>query len=717
MHLDKLIKFHGRSGSVLVVVADGVGLAPAGPANALSLANTPNIDKLLNSPLSTRLYAHGTHVGLPSDGDMGNSEVGHNTLGGGRVFDQGAKLVANAFSSGNLFQSDCWEEVAKRGKCGATVHFLGLLSDGNVHSHIDHLVTMIEHCRDSGIASVRLHILLDGRDVEPRSAPAYIQLIEDSLAAVNQSPDYNYQIASGGGRMVITMDRYQADWKMVEQGYHLHVHGSTELSGTKVDSALPEVKRQYDANPDLSDQYLEPFVVVRDGEPVGKIRNGDGVVLFNFRGDRAIEISQALGQSEFDVFDRGDHPDIFFCGMLQYDGDLNIPANYLVNPPIIENTMVEYLCGEGLKTFAVSETQKFGHVTYFWNGNKSGYLDESLEKYIEIPSDNCEFNQAPEMKASEITDATIELLDSGEYSFGRINFANGDMVGHTGDIPATIRSLEAVDQCVGRLIEAVDRNHGVLIFTADHGNADEMFIEKDDQRVQRTSHSLNQVPFVIHDKQFNHEYTLNEMITGGLANVASTVFNLMGYKPPEDYEPALVNLSGEPVRRTLYKGRVVNLGLELFALPNNEMVALELVRHPGGAVVIAIDDAGKYCLIKQFRHAADGWIWEFPAGILEINEAPESAAQRELKEETGCSAQQWDYLGDMLTSPGFCDENLHVYLARNLEKGIAEPDEDEFIEIHWLSLQDIDNMIQSNELTDAKSIVALYKTRMFLNSI
>ena len=509
MRLNKLTTFEGRPGPVLLVVADGVGLAEAGPANALSLANTPVIDELLVSALSTRLHAHGTHVGLPSDSDMGNSEVGHNTLGGGRIFDQGAKLVNLAFESGRIFRSEAWRQVEKRGLSGHTVHFLGLLSDGNVHSHLDHLLNLLDRCRQCGIVSVRIHILLDGRDVAPRSAPVHVRKLQDKLDVINSAGTPDYRIASGGGRMSITMDRYEADWGMVERGYRTHVTGDITGFGRQVTDVMTEISRQYNADSTLSDQYFAPFVVIDDQGPIGKFQDGDGVVLFNFRGDRAIEISRALEDETFSGFNRGPLPDIYFCGMLQYDGDLKIPKNYLVNPPTIDRTMIEYLCAENMATFAVSETQKFGHVTYFWNGNKSGYIDQSLETYVEVPSDNCDFHEKPEMKAREITRSTIDLLERDQFRFGRINFANGDMVGHTGNIPATVKALECVDQCLGQLIECVREHNGVLIFTADHGNADEMFVEIEGKRVPRTSHTLNPVPFVIFDDTDDGCYDLD----------------------------------------------------------------------------------------------------------------------------------------------------------------------------------------------------------------
>ena len=714
MQLEKLATFGGSKGPVLLVVADGVGLAPDGPANAISLAHTPTIDRLLASPLSTRLYAHGTWVGLPSDADMGNSEVGHNALGSGQIISQGAKLVNQAFADASIFNSPSWGEVEQRGKSGNTVHFLGLLSDGNIHSHIDHLMALLVRCDTAAIKTVRAHCLFDGRDVDPRSALKYLDLLDQTMGRINSGDRRDYRLASGGGRMIITMDRYQADWAMVKRGYDIHVHGI----GNPVTDAGTEIRRQYESNPEVTDQTLEPFVITDDnGKPVGAMEDGDAVVLFNFRGDRGIEISQALESKQFARFDRRQHPDLYFCGMLEYDGDLKIPLNFLVNPPVIERTMTEYMCGENLATFAVSETQKFGHVTYFWNGNRSEYLDPELETWVEIPSDNIAFNKAPAMKAREITDATIELLINGKQRFGRINFANGHMVGHTGDIEATVRAMESVDQCLGELIDVVMDLDGILIFTADHGNADEMFVIKDGQQVSRTSHTLNQVPFVIVDKIHQGQYQFTESSDSGLANVAATVFNLMGYQAPEHYQPSLIKFPGEPrSRRMIHHGAVVNLGLETVKLPNNELLALEIVRHPGGAVVAAMDEQQQICLIRQFRHAANGWIWEFPAGLLEPYEDPESAAFRELKEETGCTVSELISLGSTLTTPGFCTERLHLFLAMKAKKGEASPEQHEFIETHWLPLDTINRMAIEGDIDDAKTIVTLYRLNRYLAS-
>jgi 2,3-bisphosphoglycerate-independent phosphoglycerate mutase len=538
--------FAGRPGPLLVVVADGVGVAPPGASNAVTEANTPTLDDLWSSELSTELAAHGPAVGLPSDDDMGNSEVGHNALGAGRIFAQGAKLVNHAIASGAIFDSDVWGDVIERATAdGATLHLIGLHSDGGVHSSLEHVYSLLRRAAEAGVVSCAAHILHDGRDVDARSALRYIERTEQVLAELNDADaTRSFRIASGGGRMRITMDRYGADWDMVERGYRCHVYGE----GRAFASAAEAVETMY-AESDAGDQYLGEFVVASDGEPVGQIVDGDAVVFFNFRGDRSIEISRAFEEDDFDVFDRTGAdgrpaPDVFYAGMLQYDGDALVPVRYLVAPPTIDRVMGQFLCAAGVKSFAISETQKFGHVTYFWNGNRSGYIDESLEHYVEIPSDNVEFDTTPAMKVREITDETIDLLRSGEYRFGRLNFPSGDMVGHTGHLHATVEAMEIIDECVARLIEVIDELDGVLVFTADHGNADIMFTEDaDGERQPKTSHTLSPVMFSIHDPNHDGEYHMVDAVPGsahGLANVASTVFELLGFQAPDDYLPALI---------------------------------------------------------------------------------------------------------------------------------------------------------------------------------
>ncbi len=537
LKLEKLENFEGREGPLLLIIMDGVGIGKKFDGNGVYKAKTPTLDKLFKSDLYTELNAHGPAVGLPTDDDMGNSEVGHNAMGAGRVFAQGAKLVNKSIETGDIFKSDAWEKVAEKGKSGGTVHFIGLLSDGNVHSHIDQLFALINRCADEGIKSVRVHALLDGRDVPGKSALNYIRPAQELLAKISDEKGFDYKIGSGGGRMKVTMDRYNADWDIVKRGWDAHVRGI----GRKFDSAEKAVETFYDENPEIIDQYLDPFVVVdKDGNPVGKIKDGDSVVFFNFRGDRAIELSRAFEEDDFDKFDRVERPDVFFAGMMEYDGDMHVPKNYLVMPPKIDRTLSQYLCAEGVKQFAVSETQKFGHVTYFWNGNRSGYINESLEKYVDIPSDKIEFDKAPKMKAPEITDKTIELLRSGEYKFGRLNYPNGDMVGHTGNMDAVITAVETVDDEVAKLLKVIDELNGIALITADHGNSDEMYTEKNGKKTPKTSHTLNPVPFIIYDTGYNGEYKMAKLDNPGLANIAATILNLLGFKKVEDYSDSLI---------------------------------------------------------------------------------------------------------------------------------------------------------------------------------
>ena len=517
---------------VVLVIMDGVGKGDGGPGDAVALAKTPNLDRLFATCPYTWIKAHGTAVGLPSDEDMGNSEVGHNALGCGQVYSQGAKLVGESIENGNLFRSKSWVELIANCKDhGKTLHFLGLLSDGNVHSNISHLIALLRQAKAEGVKRVRVHALLDGRDVPATSALVYIDQIEAVLAELS-GDGYDYRIASGGGRMKITMDRYQANWGMVEAGWKTHVLGEGRQFAT-----AREAIETYRKETGAIDQDLPAFVIAENGEPVGKIENGDSVILYNFRGDRAQEISLAFDRKDFDKFDRPGYTGVHFAGMLQYDGDLNIPYNYLVEPPVIKNTLTEVLCAAGVREYALSETQKFGHVTYFWNGNRSGKVDEALEVYEEIPSDIIPFEFAPKMKAEEITERMVENMASHRFDFLRCNFPNGDMVGHTGVIDAVITAMEAVDAGVGKIIEAADKYGYLVCVTADHGNADQMYDVKKGKTSIRTAHSLNPVPFIIYDPDCRHEIKEGHY---GLANVAPTLLKLMDLQAPACWEESMI---------------------------------------------------------------------------------------------------------------------------------------------------------------------------------
>jgi 2,3-bisphosphoglycerate-independent phosphoglycerate mutase len=346
--------------------------------------------------------------------------------------------------------------------------------------------------------------------------------------------------------MVITMDRYNADWEMVRRGWQTHVLGEgREFSNPH--EAIETLRKETSA----IDQDLPPFVISENGVPVGPIVDGDSVILFNFRGDRALEITKAFEAETLDEFDRVRHPKVEYAGMMEYDGDMHVPKQYLVTPPSIDRTLAEYLCASNVRQYSISETQKYGHVTYFFNGNRTGKFDEKLETYVEVPSDNVPFEQRPWMKCADITDNVIKAVKSGKYDFIKLNYPNGDMVGHTGNYQAVVCSMEAMDLQIARLKSVVEQYGGILILTADHGNADDMYEHDKKGNVKRkedgspkskTAHSLNPVPFIIVDPNYNGEYstTLREGL--GISSIPATCMQLLGFEPPEDYDQSIIEL-------------------------------------------------------------------------------------------------------------------------------------------------------------------------------
>ncbi len=552
----------GKINPVLLVILDGVGIydgmSQGYPGNALDRANAPVFKGLLEqAPVRTLLQAHGKAVGLPSDEDMGNSEVGHNAMGAGRVFTQGAKLVTAAIETRELFTGRSWMDLignrhqpglALQDGSARSVHFLGLLSDGNVHSHIKHLMAMIRECAQQGVARLYVHILLDGRDVEEISAHRYIDELETLLAELDPQRE-RYLIASGGGRMKVTMDRYEADWDMVKLGWQTHVAGKGPMFSSTREAI--EVLRQ--ANPGVTDQDLPAFVIGKRGEAIGTIQDDDIVIFFNFRGDRGIEISRAFTEEPFSEFVREPMVKVHYAGMMEYDGDRKIPPRYLVEPPAIDRTVSEYLAHNGIAQFAISETQKYGHVTYFWNGNNSEKFHQELETWQEISSDRVSFDQKPRMKADEITDALIDAMETGRFQFLRVNYPNGDMVGHTGVLEAAVAAIEAVDQNLDRLLARADELGYTVMVTADHGNCDQMIeIDKktgaakkntEGKFIPKTSHTLSPVPFLLTGKDAD-SWQLSPagqlQAKPGLGNIAATILKLLGFEKPEDYLPSLV---------------------------------------------------------------------------------------------------------------------------------------------------------------------------------
>jgi 2,3-bisphosphoglycerate-independent phosphoglycerate mutase len=555
--LKKNPSWKGRRGPVVLVIMDGVGYGKYKEGDAVADSKMDHLTALTGKSPHTKLKAHGTAVGLPSDDDMGNSEVGHNAMGCGRVFSQGAALVHKSIETGAMFEGAAWKEVVAGLKGGAgaagrspTLHFLGLFSDGNVHSHLDHLKAMIKQAKKEGVKRVRVHVLFDGRDVGETSALEYVDPFEAFLKELRDS-NFDVKIGSGGGRMWITMDRYGADWSMVDRGWQTHVLGTARQFA----SAREAVETYRKEIPDIIDQDLKEFVIAEGGKPIGTIEDGDSVVYFNFRGDRALEITAAFEEDDFKKFDRKRRPKVCYAGMMEYDGDLHVPRRYLVSPPSIDKTMGEHLAATGVRTLAISETQKYGHVTYFFNGNRTGKFDDKLEDYVEIKSDVIPFEQRPWMKCAEIADHVIEAIGSGKYDFIRLNFPNGDMVGHTGVYQAVVCSMEGMDLQLGRLAKAVDEAGAVMVITADHGNSDDMFehdkktgavsCKADGTPKPKTSHSLNPVPCIIYDPEYKGEYPhepkescLNEGL--GISSIAATCIQLLGYIPPEDYDKSIL---------------------------------------------------------------------------------------------------------------------------------------------------------------------------------
>jgi 2,3-bisphosphoglycerate-independent phosphoglycerate mutase len=534
-------------GPVVLLVMDGVGEGRHDEFDAVAVARTPTLDALRAHAAIRTILAHGPYVGLPSKSDMGNSEVGHNTLGAGRIFDQGAKRIDKAIESGAIWQETWKDIVAQVHEKDSSLHLIGLLSDGNVHSNLTHLYALIDRARQEGIRRVYVHGLFDGRDVPDRTAEKYVADVERHLAAAAAASGGVFRIASGGGRMVTTMDRYEADWRIVERGWQAHVLGAAR----PFPSAGEAIEHLRKEAPGISDQLLPAFTVVgEDAAPVGAVRDGDCVIFFNFRGDRAIELSRAFTAGpDFEAFDRVRVPDVLFAGMTLYDGDTNTPERRLVEPEPVPDTISEYLARTGVTQWAGAETQKFGHVTYFWNGNRSDKFDPATETYVEIPSDQVPFNERPWMKSAETADAINGAIRSGEYRFIRANFPGGDMVGHTGSFESAVIAMEAVDLAIGRIQHEVERARGVLVVTADHGNAEDM-VERDKQGHPvfladgtprwKTAHSTNPIPFIIADYAGRHLALRGDLPEGGLANVASTLIELLGFEPPKEFDPSLI---------------------------------------------------------------------------------------------------------------------------------------------------------------------------------
>ena len=542
LSLKNLQQYFSGRGPLIHVVLDGWGVGAADETNAVNRANLPVISRLIRGCPYTQLWTHGKYVGLPNEKDMGGSEVGHMTMGAGMVMEQGPTLIQDLLQSGEFFENPVLSRIIQN--CverDTPLHLLGLLSNGNIHSHVDHTEAIIRHAFQSGIRRCYLHALLDGRDVGVQSALDFTEPFEKLFSELKgQRPVIDYAFASGGGREVITMDR-DNNWEKIETGWQIHVHGQSENQFPSIRDAIEHFRKQ---NPEIIDQDIPGFVIIRNGEAVGRIEDQHALIFTNFRGDRATEFSQAVLADDFPYFERYRCPEVLFAGMTQYDQDNQIPPDYLVGTPVVEEPFGKRILELGLKQFRLSETQKFAHVTFFYNGGYREPLDPLKENYHFIASDKIpSFAECPAMKAPEISKKAVEFINSGEYQYGLINFANADMVGHTGDFQATVRAVEAVDSALDNIVRAIDAVNGLLVITADHGNADEMLISNQNGTLEISAkHSLNPVPFLIYDPLYNGDYRLKpfgQEYNNNLSNIAATNFLLLGQAVPDDLAPSL----------------------------------------------------------------------------------------------------------------------------------------------------------------------------------
>ena len=532
--MDKL----SYDGPIVLAVLDGVGLAPDGPGNAVSKARTAFLGNAARECPHIALEASGEAVGLIA-GQMGNSEVGHNTMGAGRAIKQGIAEVEEAFATDRIFDSEAWkgaiEQVLMRdGFEPRTLHFAGIFSDGGVHSHISHLEQMVQRACMEGVRKIRVHAIFDGRDVPPQSEPKYIQRFE---TFTKKFLGEDVKIASGGGRMTTVADRYENDWSMVARGWDMMVNGEADYYFKSAEEAISILRR---INPEVQDQDLPAFVIVDDDEkPIGKIEKGDALIYFDFRKDRAIEIAQAFTYWDFPYFNRGDYKpsDVYFAGMTEYNSDTHVPEHRLVQPVEINETLHRFLAERKISQLAVSETVKFGHITYYFDGNR--YKQEPLEDFIEVKSYKDYAADRPWMRSADITDVVIKNMD--KYKFIRLNFPNGDIVGHTANMEATVIGMEAVDLCLSRIAKKVDELKGVLVVVADHGKAEELLDEKGGKK---TAHTTNKVPCIIYDNTKNKDkYRVAGLVDPSIASIAATVAVLLGQNDyPESWDKSLISV-------------------------------------------------------------------------------------------------------------------------------------------------------------------------------
>lgn len=497
---------------VMLMILDGFGIAEKSEGNAVALANKPNFDRLLKEYPNTQLQASGMAVGLP-EGQMGNSEVGHLNIGAGRIVYQELTRITKAIEDGDFFENEALMKAMKNAKeNNASLHLMGLLSDGGVHSHIEHLKGLLEFAKKEGLQKVYVHAFMDGRDVPPSSGKDFIIKAEEMMKEVGVG-----QIATVSGRYY-AMDRDNR-WERVQLAYNAIVLGE----GEKASSAVEAIDNSY--HDEKTDEFVLPCVIEEDGHPTATIKNGDSVVFFNFRPDRARELTRAINDKEFAGFNR-ETLDLTFVTMTQYDKTLE-RVNIAFKPQTLVNTLGEYVSSKGLEQLRIAETEKYAHVTFFFNGGVEKENPGEERKVIPSPK-VATYDLKPEMSAYEVTDELLNRLDQDKYDMIILNFANPDMVGHTGVVQAAVKAIEAVDECLGKIVDKVLEKDGTVFITADHGNAETEIDFSTGNPF--TAHTTNPVPFV----WVSNNIDGRTLKSGKLADIAPTMLNVMNLEVPEE---------------------------------------------------------------------------------------------------------------------------------------------------------------------------------------
>lgn len=497
---------------VMLMILDGFGIAKASDGNAVSLAKKPNFDRLIKEYPHSILEASGMAVGLP-EGQMGNSEVGHLNIGAGRIVYQELTRITKAIADGEFFENEELLKAMKNAKeNNSALHLMGLLSDGGVHSHINHLKGLLEFAKKEGLTKVYVHAFMDGRDVAPSSGKEFIEKTEEMMKEIGIG-----KIATISGRYY-AMDRDNR-WERVELAYNAIVRGT----GNTANSAIEAIEESY--KNDKTDEFVVPTVILENGEPTATVKSGDSVVFFNFRPDRARELTRALTQKDFDGFN-AEKLDLTFVTMTQYDKTFE-GVMVAFKPQTLKNTLGEFVANKGLNQLRIAETEKYAHVTFFFNGGVEKPNKNEDRALIASPK-VATYDLKPEMSAYEVTEELIKRIDSDKYDMIILNYANPDMVGHTGVIPAAVKAIETVDECLGKIADKILEKNGSLFITADHGNAEVMI--DPETGAPFTAHTTDPVPFV----WVSNDAKGKSLENGKLSDIAPTMLHEMGLEAPEE---------------------------------------------------------------------------------------------------------------------------------------------------------------------------------------